>query len=154
MSEPQIFMKPTAVERLFNQAFGLLVRLGIGLPHNYLLEVRGGKTGRVYGTPVDVLDLGRRRFLVSGRGQTQWVRNAQAAGQAALARGRRRMNFKLRSLADAEKPPILKAYLDRFKLTVQRYFPIAAGSPVADFEPLVGRYPVFELVSDAGGTAS
>jgi hypothetical protein len=49
---------------------------------------------------------------------------------------------------------ILKAYLDRFKLTVQRYFPVAAGSPMADFEPLAARYPVFELLTEAGRTAS
>jgi hypothetical protein len=42
---------------------------------------------------------------------------------------------------------ILKAYLDRFKPTVQRYFPIAAGSPALAFAPLTARYPVFEMTS-------
>jgi hypothetical protein len=31
---------------VFRKAFGILVRLGIGL-HNYLVEVRGRKTGRL-----------------------------------------------------------------------------------------------------------
>src|SRR5689334_12350656 len=105
MSGQDAFLKPTPVERLFNQAFGLLLRLGIGLKHNYLLEVRGRKSGRRYSTPVDVLDLDGRRFLVCGRGQSQWVRNAQAAGRVALARAGKRTEFAVRAVPDAEKAP-------------------------------------------------
>ena len=94
MSGQEAFLKPTPVERLFNQAFGLLLRLGIGLKHNYLLEVRGRKSGRLYSTPVDVLDLDGRRFLVCGRGQSQWVRNAQAAGRVTLVRGGKRAELR------------------------------------------------------------
>lgn len=141
------FEKPTGFERLFNRVFGALVGLGLGLPHNYRLEVRGRKSGRLYATPVDVLTRGDTQFLVAPRGETEWVRNARASGQVALRRGRRRETFTLRALADAEKPPVLKAYLDRFKLTVGRYFPLPAGSPESAFVPLAGRYPVFELQS-------
>jgi deazaflavin-dependent oxidoreductase (nitroreductase family) len=147
MSDNAAFLKPSAVERLFSQAFALLLRFGIGLRHNYLLEVRGRKTGRVYSTPVDVLDYGGRRFLVCGRGQSQWVRNAQAADRVTLAKGGKRMEFTLRALPDAEKGPIIKAYAERFKLTVQRYFPVAVDSPVADFAAIASRYPVFELIA-------
>src|SRR5271170_2176807 len=141
-----MYLKLTPIERIFNRAFGLMVRLGIRLSHNYLLQVRGRKTGRIYSAPVDVLDMNGRRFLVSGRGQTQWVRNALAAGQVVLAKGSRRMNFSVHAVPDDEKPPILKAYVERFKLTVQRYFPIPAGSPLTDFERIAERYPVFELL--------
>ena len=95
-----------------------------------------------------------RRFLVSGRGQTQWVRNALAAGGVALAKGSRQIAFRVRAVPDHEKPPILKAYLERFKLTVQRYFPIPAGSMLTDFETIAERYPVFELLLDGDGPAS
>jgi hypothetical protein len=40
----------------------------------------------------------------------------------------------------------LKAYLDRFKLTVQRYFPVPAGSDPKAFVEVAGQYPVFELI--------
>ena len=140
------FEKPNAIDRIFNTAFGFLVGLGLGLPHNYLLQVPGRKSGRIYSTPVDVLSHDDRRFLVAGRGYTQWVRNAQASGRVTLKKGGRRNEFELRAIADSDKPEILKAYLDRFKLTVQRYFPIPAGSPAAAFTPFVARYPVFELL--------
>jgi len=145
-SEPVPFLKPSPIERLGNQVFGFLVGLGLGLPHNYLLEVSGRKTGRVYSTPVNVLDLGGRRFLVAGRGLTQWVRNAEAAGEVSLKKGRTRRAFRLRAVPNEEKPEVLKAYLARFKLTVQRYFPVPAGSGAAAFLELAERYPVFELM--------
>ena len=132
-----------------NRAFGRLVALGLGLPHNYLLHVRGRTTGRFHSTPVNLLELGGRRFLVAGRGRTQWVRNAEAAGEVILQKRRRRQRCRLRPLPDGEKPEILKAYLDGFAPTVRRYFPVPAGSPPQAFVDLADRYPVFELLSPA-----
>lgn len=140
------FDRPSAIERLFNKLFGLLVGWGLGLPHNYLLQVRGRKSGRLYSTPVNLLSRDGKRFLVAPRGYTQWVRNAQASGTVSLKRGRRHEEVRLQVVSDKAKPEILKAYLDGFRLTVQRYFPVPAGSPVEAFRPLVARYPVFELV--------
>jgi deazaflavin-dependent oxidoreductase (nitroreductase family) len=140
---------PTSTERLFNKLFGFLVGLGLGLPHNFLLQVRGRKTGRVHSTPVDVLVLAGRQYLVAPRGHTAWVQNALASGTVALKKGRRRDDYRVRPLRADEKPAVLKAYLDRFKLTVQRYFPVQAGAPETAFRSLVDRYPVFELEPEA-----
>ena len=74
-----VFRKPNFFEQILNKGFGVLVGLGIGLRHNYLLQVPGRKTGRVYSTPIDLLEFKGTRFLVAGRGRTQWVRNAEAA---------------------------------------------------------------------------
>lgn len=139
------FHKPNLFERILNRAFGTLVGLGLGLRHNYLVEVRGRKTGRVYSTPVDLLEFKGRRFLVAPRGRTQWVRNAEAASEVALKRGFERRRFRIRTVANNEKPEILKEYLDRFKLTVQRYFPVKAGCESGAFVKIAERYPVFEL---------
>ncbi len=117
------FRAPSRSERIFNRIFGFLVGLGLGLPHNYLLQVRGRKTGKLYSTPVDLLELQGKRFLVAPRGRTQWVRNAEAAGVVTLKKGRVRQHFRIRAVPDSDKPPLLKAYLDGFKTTVQRYFP-------------------------------
>ena len=140
------FKEPTRFDRTVNRAFALLLKWGIGLSHNYLLEVRGRKTGKVYATPVNVLEHKGHRYLVAPRGYTQWVRNAEASGAAVLVRGAKREETRLRAVAEEEKAELLKAYLDRFKPTVQSYFPIAAGSPVEAFMSLTTRYPVFELL--------
>lgn len=138
--------RPTLVERLFNRAVGALVRLGIGPAHMHVLEVRGRKSGRLYSLPVDLLLEGGKHYLVAPRGHTQWVRNAEVTGEVTLRRGSRATHYRLRPLSDTEKPPILKAYLDRFRREVQRFFPVPAGSPIEAFVPLAPRYPAFELL--------
>ena len=143
------FTSPNAADRFFNRAFGFLVKIGLSLPHNYLLEVRGRKSGHIYSTPVNLLEISGKRYLVAPRGYTQWVRNVEASGEASLVKRGRRQAFRFQPVADQTKPEILKAYLDRFKLTVQRYFPIPAGSPAEAFQPLAARYPVFEIVPSA-----
>jgi deazaflavin-dependent oxidoreductase (nitroreductase family) len=140
------FRQPTAIERAFNKTFGFLVGLGLGFSYNYLLQVRGRKSGKIYSTPIDLLEIDGKRFLVAPRGRAQWVRNAEAAGEVTLKKGSRRSKFGLRALSDQEKPAILKAYLDRFKREVQGYFPVSAGSPVEAFQELVQNYPAFELI--------
>jgi hypothetical protein len=76
------------------------------------------------------------------------MRNVIASERATLVRGGKRDIIRLHSVSDETKPEILKAYLDNYKLTVQRYFPIPAGSPAEHFKPLAGRYPVFEITPD------
>jgi len=139
------FRQPNALEKLFNRFFGFLVGLGLGMKHNYLVEVRGRKSGKLYSTPIDLLELSGRRYLVAPRGRTQWVRNAEAAGEVTLKKGSFRRRYRLRAIPDADKPPLLKAYLDSFKTTVQRYFPVPAGSDTQAFAAIAANYPVFEL---------
>ena len=144
-NEPLSFRKPTIVEVFFNKAFGFFVGHGLGFSHNYLLRVRGRKTGRVYSTPIDLLELDGRKYLVAPRGRAQWVRNAEAVGKVVLKRGRLQQTFVIHPLADADKPRILKSYLDRFHREVQRYFPVAAGSDEQAFVAIAPSYPAFEL---------
>lgn len=140
------FRQPSAVERAFNRLFGWLVGLGLGFSYNYLLQVRGRKTGKLYSTPIDLLEIDGRRYLVAPRGRTQWVRNAEAAGEVTLKKGSSRQIFALQAVPEAARPPYLKAYLDRFRREVQRYYPVPAGSPVEAFVALAPNYPVFELI--------
>lgn len=147
----ETFRKPSPVERVFNHIFGIFVSLGVGYEHNYALEVRGRKTGRIYSTPVNTIDLNGRRYLVCPRGRAQWVRNVEASGRVTLKRGSHRIEGSLRAVTDAEKPEVLKAYLDRYKSVVQRYFPVVSGSAPDAFKPYLDRYPVYEIESPSRG---
>ena len=140
------FREPSPVEKLFNRIFGFLVGMGLGFSYNYLLQVRGRKSGKIYSTPIDLLEYKGKRFLVAPRGRTQWIRNAEVAREVTLKKGNSRQRFRLRTLSDAEKPDILKAYLDTFKREVQRYFPVAADSPIEAFVEIAPSFPAFELL--------
>ena len=141
------FREPSPLERLLNRAFGLLVGLGLAPRDYFLLQVKGRKSGRVYGTPVSLVSLHGVRFLVAPRGRTQWVRNVEASNGVVLKRGSRHRRFRLRALADADKPPVLLAYLEQYRTVVQRYFPVPAGSPPEAFAGIAARYPVFEVLA-------
>src|SRR5438552_17754893 len=83
MSLPETsFHAPSGLERVFNRIYGLLVGLGLGFSYNYLLEVRGRKSGRTYSTPIDLLELNGKRYLVAPRG-----RNAMGAQRGSRRRG-------------------------------------------------------------------
>src|SRR5882724_832230 len=97
-SPPPVFREPTPGEKIFNRVFGFLVGLGLGFSYNYLLEVRGRKSGKLYSTPVNLLELNGMKYLVAPRGRTQWVRNAEAAGEVTLKKGSTRRKFHLRQI--------------------------------------------------------
>lgn len=144
-----VFREPTPVEKLFNRVLGALIGRGIGPAHIYLLEVRGRKSGKQYMTPVDPLELNGKCYLVAPRGYTQWVRNAEAAGEVVLCKGiDRRKLVVFAQFPTPKSPPVLKAYLDNYRREVQRYFSVPAGSPPEAFADVASNYPAFELLAE------
>ena len=65
---------------VFNPAVRFLTRRGISIWGSRVLEVRGRTSGEPRRTPVNLLTFEDRQYLVAPRGETQWVRNARAAG--------------------------------------------------------------------------
>jgi len=145
MPRDEAFLKPSLVERLFNRVFGMLAGLGIGLAHNYRLTVRGRKSGRQYRTPVNLLRIDGRDYLVAPRGETGWVRNVRASGELQLTRGSDDAVYAAREVPIAERVPILREYLARYTTTVQRYFTVDPSSTDDEYSRVAKRYPVFEL---------
>src|ERR1700757_2771750 len=99
-SNPDHFLKPSAIESLMNRSIGVLARLGIGPAYIHLLEVQGRRTGKTYTTPVNLLELNGHRYLVGGRGHTGWSKNALAAGVVTLRRGRKSQRFQVTPVPD------------------------------------------------------
>lgn len=141
----QTYLRPGGVERIFGRLLVSLIRIGLVRGHFYVLEVRGRNSGRTISLPVDPIELDGQRYLVCARGNSNWVRNARAAGEIVLVRAWRGRCYGARELAPGERPPVLKAYLDRFAGEVQRFFPVPRGSAVEAFNDLTPRYPVFVL---------
>ena len=153
-SSSRRFLRVRFLERQLNRLAKMPMSRGLGPKYTYRLEVRGRKTGRLYTTPVNLMRRNGKPYLVAPRGWTQWVRNALATGRIRLTRGRSTQEFAVRMVPEADRPPILKDYLERYRPAVQRYFDVPAGSPVEAFERIVEDFPVFELTEAGESTAS
>jgi len=103
--------------RLINFVFRLMTRLGLGASYRHILTVPGRKTGRLYSTPVDVIEVAGDRWLVAGYGPVSWVRNARAAGEVRLGRGGRSEKFSVVEATPEAAIPVLRAYIDEIKVT-------------------------------------
>jgi deazaflavin-dependent oxidoreductase (nitroreductase family) len=145
----ETFQKESGVARFFNRVMGRAVKIGFAPGYMRLLEVRGRKSGKTFTTPVNILEFEGKRWLVAARGETAWARNARAAGHVVLRRGSLAESLMVRELADADKPAVIKAFLDRFASQVQSFFEVPAGSPVEAFRASASRTPVFELIKGA-----
>jgi deazaflavin-dependent oxidoreductase (nitroreductase family) len=112
-----------------------------------VLAVRGRTSGEWRTTPVNLLDHQGRRYLVSPRGEGQWVRNLRAAGTGELRVGRRTEAFRGRELPDEEKVPVLRAYLERWKFEVGMFFDgVGPDSSDAEIRAIVAKHPAFEVL--------
>lgn len=148
MSETAHFREPGQITRRVMNPFVVgLMRLGISVWGSRILEVRGRKSGAPRRTPVNLLEVDGRRYLVSPRGEGQWVRNVRAdGGRLALLLGRRRQELVAHELSDAEKTTILRAYLRRWKMEVGMFFDgVTADSDEKDIQRIAGDHPVFLL---------
>ena len=145
---PDRYLRPGwFTTNVFNRLVATLTRLGVSVLGSRVLEVRGRTSGEPRRTPVNLLTFDGARFLVAPRGETQWVRNLRAAGgEGTLILGRRRESFSAIELADADKPPLLRAYLERWKLEVGVFFEgVGPDAPDDELLRIAPGYPVFRL---------
>jgi deazaflavin-dependent oxidoreductase (nitroreductase family) len=71
--------------------------LGVGPGTSRVLAVKGRKSGKWRTVPLNMLTHDGHRYLVSPRGETQWVRNLRSAGDGELRRGMRAESFHTRN---------------------------------------------------------
>lgn len=132
--------------KIFNPTVAALTRAGISVLGSRVLEVTGRKTGEPRRTPVNLLEFEGARYLVAPRGHTQWVRNLRASGQGRLLLGRRVEPFTATELSDEEKPPLLRAYLKRWKAEVGMFFDgVGPDSSDEELRRIAPDHPVFRL---------
>jgi deazaflavin-dependent oxidoreductase (nitroreductase family) len=131
----------------FNRQMALLSKLGISMTGSRTLAVKGRKSGQWRTTPVNLLVHDGHRYLVSPRGETQWVRNLRAAGTGELRLGRRTESFRGRELGDDEKVAVLRAYLKKWWMETSIFFGgIGPRSGDDKIRAVAPRHPAFEVL--------
>jgi deazaflavin-dependent oxidoreductase (nitroreductase family) len=132
---------------VFNRFVAFVTRHGVSVLGSRVLAVRGRSSGEWRTTPVNLLELDGRRYLVSARGEGQWVRNLRAAGAGELRVGNKIETFRARELGDQEKVPVLRAYLRRWKVEVGVFFEgVGPDSTDDQLQVIAPRHPAFEVL--------
>lgn len=133
---------------VFNRIVAVLTRCGISVYGSRILAVRGRNSGEWRTVPINLLTYQGQRYLVAPRGVTQWVRNIRSGGEGQLRLGNRRETIRVRELADAEKPAVLREYLRRWRIEVGVFFQgVGADAPDQELLRIAPDYPVFLLLS-------
>jgi deazaflavin-dependent oxidoreductase (nitroreductase family) len=133
-------------KHVFNRVVAVFTRLGISVWGSRVLRVRGRKSGEWRSSPVNLLNREGTQYLVAPRGQTQWVRNIRVAGGGELVVGSRVQPFKAIEISDAEKVPILRDYLKRWKFEVGVFFGgVGPDSTDEELRRIAPDHPVFRV---------
>jgi len=168
------YQRPGWVTRnVFNRLIARLTRTGVSLWGARVLRVRGRTSGQLRSTPVNVLTLDGERYLVSPRGQTDWVRNLRVAGTGELVVGRRVEAFTATEIGPAGQPTgptsdvgetsdtgsadtagselrvaVLRAYLRRWKWEVGQFFDgVGPDSTDAELLAAAPKHPMFRIAA-------
>lgn len=131
------YLRPSAFERtVFSK-----IAMAFGIGGSTTLIVPGRRSGKPVKLPVNPIEVDGARYLVSTRGEGQWVRNLRAAGmKGELRRKGKAEQFVATEVATAERQPIVDAYRAKVGKYVDRYW--AALPDAAD-------HPVFRIAAPA-----
>jgi deazaflavin-dependent oxidoreductase (nitroreductase family) len=149
--------------RLVNPVARGLIPAGLptGAP-NVLLTMRGRRSGRIRTVPVGMLELDGRRFVQASYGETGWVANLRADGEATVIHpGGRRVPVQAIELSPEEAGAVLRRALQRFRrsrviraLVGPRFRPpigvllklrIRIDDTLEEYTAEARRHPLFEL---------
>jgi hypothetical protein len=138
--------RPGRIARAGNYVIRLLAEAGVSLSGTRALRVRGRRTGKMRGVVVNILTVDGVDYLVSPRGDTQWARNARAAGEVEIGPRWRRIRRTLTEMGNDAKPVVLQHYLDRWFWEVKGYVGgLTPRSGPAELRAAAPSIPVFTL---------
>ncbi len=141
------YRRPTKLTQAFNRLFSLFTSMGVTPSRMITLEVKGRRSGQVRSNPLNQVEHEGERYLVSPRGESEWVRNVRAAGGEAVIRHGGREKVRLEEIAAEERAPVLKAYLGENAMTTRQHFGVDPKAELGEFEAIAARHPVFRITA-------
>jgi len=139
--------EPNLAARAGNKVIRWLAEAGVSIAGTRALRVRGRKTGKLRGVVINLLSVDGRDYVVSPRGNTQWARNARAAGSVETGPRWRSREVRIAEVADDAKPQLLRRYLDRWYWEVKGHVGgLTPESTDDEMRAAAPSIPVFELL--------
>jgi len=142
-----------SVVGLFNPIARRVLKLGALLGPNALITVRGRKSGLPRTTPVALVEVGGKRWVIGTFGETNWVRNLRASGEATLTIGRRQERVRASELTldqgAAFFRDVIGPYVRRLPVGTLLLAILGAKDILEDPAGAAERRPVFELEAAA-----
>lgn len=124
----------------------LVGRVGLNFFGAKVLTVSGRKSGVPRSVLVNPLEIKDVTYLLSPRGETQWVRNTRVAGSVSLQRGRSSSTYQATEITDPTlKLRVMKTYLSRWSWQVQSLMGVSKGSPDRELSAILEKHPMFVL---------
>ncbi len=140
------YRRPTKLTQTFNRFMGWLASRGLTPSDTITLEVKGRRSGMIRSNVVTWVEQDEERYLVSPRGESEWVRNVRATSGEAVIRRRERQKVRLEEVPAEERAPIIKAYLAKTAMATRQHFGVDPRAEQAEFEAIASRHPVFRIV--------
>lgn len=135
---------------ILNRSVAWMTRRGISVWGSRVLAVRGRKSGAWRTTPVNLLTVDGRQYLVAPRGHVQWTHNMRAAGGGELHLGKKVDVFTATEIGDDDKVPLLRAYLKRWKAEVGVFFAgVGPDSSPEELRRIAPDHPVFRITVES-----
>ena len=135
---------------VFNPVARRVLKVGALMGPNALITVRGRKSGLPRTTPVALVEIDGRRWVIGTFGEVNWVRNLRAAREATLSVGRRREEVRAAELdAEAAKAffrDVLGPYVRGLRVGPLLLSILGARDILEDPAAAASRRPVFELI--------
>ena len=127
----RFYRRPTKLTQLLNRTMGWLASLGMTPSDTVTLEVKGRRSGAVRSTVVTWVEHEGTRYLVSPRGESEWVRNVRAVGGEAAIRRRGRRSVRLEEVPAEQRAPVIKAYLAKTAMATKQHFGVDPKAEMA-----------------------
>jgi len=141
-----VYHKPSGIVKAMNGFFGWLASIGLMPGDTVLLQVKGRRSGQTRSVAVTWVEHEGQRYLVAPRGNTEWARNARAAGGEATLKHRKSQPVRLEEVPVEQRAPIIQFYLKKTAMVTKREFGIEPNAPIEEFERIATDHPVFRIV--------
>ncbi|MFB7677896.1 nitroreductase/quinone reductase family protein [Kitasatospora purpeofusca] len=139
---------PAHRNKVRNNVVILFHRIGLPFGPMHLLTVPGRRSGLLRTNPVAPVVVDGVRYILQAYPQSDWVKNARAAGHGVLTRGRRAQRVDLVELPVAERARVLREFPGQVPRGVDAFVRNGLVESVSPehFAAAADRCPVFRVV--------